>query len=48
MPKTEGVRCPNPECGRRIGAYLDGVFVWKCPRCKIEVALDTRKKPIVV
>jgi hypothetical protein len=32
--KEDGVRCPTPDCGKKLGEYLSGTYRTICPRCK--------------
>lgn len=46
------VRCPTPNCGKKLANALDGQMWTTCPRCKQDIHINTRGvakvKPIMV
>ena len=36
------VRCPNPNCGKKLGETLEGRYQSMCPRCKRWITIVRR------
>lgn len=47
MLTLEQIRCPNPQCNRRL-VDLKGQAQIRCPKCKALVGVDTDARKIVI
>ena len=47
MLKLEQIRCPNPQCNRRL-VDLKGLAQIRCPKCKALVEIDTDARKIYI
>ena len=47
MLGLEQIRCPNPQCNRRL-VDLKGQAEIRCPKCKALVEIDTDAKKIYI
>ena len=45
--KLEQIRCPNPQCNRRL-VDLKGQAQIRCPKCKALVEIDTDARKIYI
>ena len=47
MQNLKQIRCPNPQCGRRL-VELKGQAQIRCPKCKALVEIDTETQKIYI
>jgi len=47
MQNLKQIRCPNPQCGRRL-VDLKGQAQIRCPKCKALVEIDTETQKIYI
>ncbi len=47
MLTLEQIRCPNPQCNRRL-VDLKGQAQIRCPKCKALVGVDTDARKIFI